>query len=278
MSYNNSPYPPSAQGGQGYNQYGAPPQQTQQWNSPQQYGGGAPPSGANPPYGAGYGQQQQPAYGQQQPNYGAGYQQSGPPGGQGGYYGGASAPPPNQPPNQQQLQQWFSAVDADRSGHITGTELRQALVNGDWSPFSDETINMLMSMFDQDRNGTIGFNEFVGMWNYVKEWQSCFRTFDRDRSGTIEGRELSNALSQFGYNLSPRLIDMLQKKYNPVPPKSMPGTTGPGPRGINFGTPTGNSDLELSEGQTTTTMAGSTLGMSSLWTWCCKLHDLSIVH
>lgn len=41
-----------------------------------------------------------------------------------------------------------------------------------------------------------------------------FRQFDVDRSGTIEARELSNALSQFGFQLSPRLIDLLQKKYS----------------------------------------------------------------
>lgn len=36
----------------------------------------------------------------------------------------------------------------------------------------------------------------------------------QDRSGTIESAELYNALSQFGYSLSPRLIDILQKKYS----------------------------------------------------------------
>lgn len=41
-----------------------------------------------------------------------------------------------------------------------------------------------------------------------------FRQFDRDRSGTIEPQELSNALSTFGYNLSTQLIQMLQSKYS----------------------------------------------------------------
>jgi hypothetical protein len=42
-----------------------------------------------------------------------------------------------------------------------------------------------------------------------------FRQFDRDRSGTIEPPELANALSTFGYNLSPQIIQLLQRKYNP---------------------------------------------------------------
>lgn len=73
---------------------------------------------------------------------------------------------------------------------------------------------MLMNLFDLDRSGSIGFNEFSSLWRYISDWQGVFRNFDRDRSGTIEGAELHNALSQFGYTLSPRLIDVLQKKYS----------------------------------------------------------------
>lgn len=40
-----------------------------------------------------------------------------------------------------------------------------------------------------------------------------FRHFDRDRSGTIDKDELRDALGQFGYNLSPPLLDLVQKKY-----------------------------------------------------------------
>jgi Ca2+-binding EF-hand superfamily protein len=70
-----------------------------------------------------------------------------------------------------------------------------------------------MSIFDTDRSGTIGFNEFSGLWKYIKDWQGVFRHFDRDHSGSIDGRELHDALQQFGYNLSPSLLTMLEKKY-----------------------------------------------------------------
>jgi Ca2+-binding EF-hand superfamily protein len=112
-----------------------------------------------------------------------------------------------------QLWQWFSTVDNDRSGAITAVELERALINGDWTPFDLDTVKLLMSIFDTDRSGTIGFNEFAGLWKYVKDWQNVFRHFDRDRSGTIDGGELREALSQFGYNLSPPLLELVQKKY-----------------------------------------------------------------
>ncbi|KAJ8488108.1 hypothetical protein ONZ45_g14088 [Pleurotus djamor] len=142
---------------------------------------------------------------------GGGY---GPPGG--GYGGGFQPPPAQGPPPgaDPQLWQWFSAVDTDRSGHITAAELEKALINGDWTPFDLDTVKLLMSIFDTDRSGTIGFNEFSGLWKYIKDWQGVFRHFDRDRSGSIDGQELQAALAQFGYNLSPQLLDLVQKKYD----------------------------------------------------------------
>ncbi|KAI0709079.1 hypothetical protein C8Q76DRAFT_695399 [Earliella scabrosa] len=155
-----------------------------------------------------------------------------------GYYGGAPgygghaahAPPPGADP---QLWQWFSAVDVDHSGSISVTELQAALVNGNWTRFDLDTVKMLMSIFDTDRSGTIGFNgksltsspaclpagrrepksQFAGLWKYIQDWQNVFRHFDRDRSGSIDGAELSEALRSFGYNLSPTLLSLLEQKY-----------------------------------------------------------------
>ncbi|GAA5923073.1 uncharacterized protein JCM15063_003520 [Sporobolomyces koalae] len=115
-----------------------------------------------------------------------------------------------------------------QSGYITQLELKQALINGDWQPFDDQTVTMLMRIFDVDGSGSITFDEFVGLWRYIEEWQSVFRQFDRDRSGTIEPQELSNALSTFGYNLSYPLINLLQRKYNPSTAVQKPMNHQPG--------------------------------------------------
>ncbi|KAH9961207.1 EF-hand [Lactifluus volemus] len=124
-----------------------------------------------------------------------------------------------------QLWQWFTAVDSDRSGSISVSELQAALVNG----FDLDTVKMLMNIFDTDRNGTIGFAEFAGLWKYISDWQGVFRHFDRDRSGSIDGRELSEAMRSFGYNLSPILLTLIERKYASAP------TTGYGPPpGITF--------------------------------------------
>ncbi|PPQ89881.1 hypothetical protein CVT25_004803 [Psilocybe cyanescens] len=155
------------------------------------YGGPPPPGGYGAPPGGGYGGA---------PAYGGGFTAP----------GGRGAPPGADP----QLWTWFSTVDTDRSGAITAPELERALINGDWTPFDLDTVKLLMSIFDTDRSGTIGFNEFSGLWKYVKDWQNVFKHFDRDRSGTIDGGELRDALAQFGYNLNPQLLDLVQKKYD----------------------------------------------------------------
>jgi len=54
----------------------------------------------------------------------------------------------------------FKAVDKRGSGQLTEDELRTALVNGDYTNFDPQTVRMMIRMFDSDRSGTIGFDEF----------------------------------------------------------------------------------------------------------------------
>jgi len=170
----------------------------------------------------------------QQPGQGYGYGGGYGGGGGGGGYGGGgffqppAAPPPGADP---QLWHWFTTVDTDRSGHITVNELQRALQNADFSTFDLDTVKLLMSIFDTDRSGTIAFKEFTGIWKYIGDWQGVFKHFDKDGSGSIDGPELHAALKQFGYNLSPQLLNLVEKKYasGAAPVPSMPGFGGQRP-------------------------------------------------
>uniref|UniRef100_A0A0A9YF23 Programmed cell death protein 6 n=1 Tax=Lygus hesperus TaxID=30085 RepID=A0A0A9YF23_LYGHE len=119
-----------------------------------------------------------------------------------------------QPPPHEFLWDIFQKVDKDRSGHISATELQTALSNGTWSPFNPETVRLMIGMFDKHKQGTIGFEDFGALWRYVTEWQNCFRSFDKDNSGSIDKNELSTALSTFGYRLSAPTVDTIMKKYD----------------------------------------------------------------
>jgi hypothetical protein len=54
-----------------------------------------------------------------------------------------TAPPPGADPT---LWNWFITVDTDKSGQITANELKQALINGNWTHFNDETCRLMISM------------------------------------------------------------------------------------------------------------------------------------
>lgn len=62
----------------------------------------------------------------------------------------------------------------------------------------------------------------------TQDWQGVYSHFDQDKSGSIDQGELANALRQFGYNLSPRLVDLVERKYgginNPLTTLSFPLT------------------------------------------------------
>merc|ERR1711963_388264 len=193
QNYNGGPARPPPPG-----QYGSAPPPNQG------YGGAPPPSqsyGGTPPPSQGYG--------------------GAPPTSQG--YGGA--PPPSQgyggapPPNQfggvdAKVQQWFNAVDQDRSGQIDFKELQRALVNSNWSNFSEEACRMMVDMFDRDKSGQINVQEFASLFNYINQWKALFESIDRDRSGFIEHAELTQAFQQMGYRFTPTFVQNILAKYD----------------------------------------------------------------
>lgn len=65
-------------------------------------------------------------------------------------------------------------------------------------------------------------SQFAGLWKYIKDWQNVYRHFDRDRSGSIDTNELHDALRQFGYNLSPQLLQLVERKYGEPPQLYLP--------------------------------------------------------
>jgi len=117
-------------------------------------------------------------------------------------------------PSREFLWDVFSSVDRDKSGFISADELQMALSNGTWTPFNPETVRLMIGMFDKQNRGAVSFEDFGALWKYVTDWQSCFRSFDRDNSGNIDRNELRTALNAFGYRLSEGILDMLLRKYD----------------------------------------------------------------
>uniref|UniRef100_A0A8C4TMF2 Peflin n=1 Tax=Falco tinnunculus TaxID=100819 RepID=A0A8C4TMF2_FALTI len=101
---------------------------------------------------------------------------------------------------------WFQAVDADHSGYISVKELKQALLNSNWSTFNDETCLLMIS----ESGHVYGFSALL---RFIQQWKNLFQQYDRDQSGSISFNELQQAFSQMGYNLSPQFSQLLMARY-----------------------------------------------------------------
>lgn len=74
---------------------------------------------------------------------------------------------------------------------------------------------MMINMFDKTRSGRIDLFGFSALWDFMQRWRALFQQYDRDRSGSISGTELHQALAQMGYNLSPQFSETLVQRFSP---------------------------------------------------------------
>ena len=68
-------------------------------------------------------------------------------------------------------------------------------------------------IFDRDQSGTISFQEFQQLWQYIQQWKGAFDRYDSDRSGAIESHELHQAFAQMGFNVSPHFVNLVVTRY-----------------------------------------------------------------
>lgn len=73
---------------------------------------------------------------------------------------------------------------------------------------------MFADMFDKDGCGTINFEEFSLLWEYITDWQNLFRAVDQNNSGAIDRREFKDLLVQIGYSISDETLAKLMKQYS----------------------------------------------------------------
>ncbi|XP_055346290.1 peflin-like [Paramacrobiotus metropolitanus] len=135
-------------------------------------------------------------------------------------HGYASAPPRSlvhnaqEQEDEEELRTWFAAIDESNDGHISAQELRQALLNDNFTPFHEDTVKMMLKMFDKDMNSQIEFSEFAGLKRYILEWKKTFDQHDSDHSGSIDVDEIAHALSTMGYTFSHNFCKVLCKRFS----------------------------------------------------------------
>jgi peflin len=105
----------------------------------------------------------------------------------------------------------FASIDKDGSGSITANEL--TTVNFGGRLFTLATAKMLVSVFDTDRSGSIGFFEFAAMHKFIGSMVAAFNAHDRDRSGRIDVREACDAVGQAGFRFNVTTIQTLVTRF-----------------------------------------------------------------
>ena len=50
----------------------------------------------------------------------------------------------------------------------------------------------------EDKNGTLSYEEFTNLLSTVAQWKKMYFKFDRDRSGTLEKSEVASAIGSLG--------------------------------------------------------------------------------
>lgn len=112
----------------------------------------------------------------------------------------------------QKQQQWFVAVDKDRSGSIDVAELSQLTFGG--RKLTYDVAKKLILVFDRDRNGGIDFAEYITLFKFITAMQTAFNSTDFDRNGVLDAREIGPALQGAGFRLDAQAVNALHHRHN----------------------------------------------------------------
>lgn len=116
---------------------------------------------------------------------------------------------------QEQLRQWFDAIDRDKNGQLTAVELQAALSLGGLN-FSLATVAHIIRIHDRRNSGTISFEEFAKLHEFLTNVQQSFEYFDQDRSNSLSYDEIYNALTHAGYQLDRPALQAVFQRFDPT--------------------------------------------------------------
>jgi len=81
-------------------------------------------------------------------------------------------------------------------------------------PLGPQVGKKLVKVFDKDSSGTIDMREYCILHKFLTEMQALFFAADTDRSGTLDEREVFQAITNCGFQVSFPTVAALCKKFD----------------------------------------------------------------
>ncbi|XP_064623461.1 calpain-9-like isoform X2 [Lineus longissimus] len=103
------------------------------------------------------------------------------------------------------------AVDAYELRNILNTAYKKEF---NFGGFSVECCRSMVALMDVDESGTLGCEEFITLWDYLKLWKTAFKQFDKDKSGNLSSSELRPCLRNIGYTISNDCLTSVILRYS----------------------------------------------------------------
>jgi hypothetical protein len=79
--------------------------------------------------------------------------------------------------------------------------------------FSIDACRTMVSIYDDDMSGKLGFGEFTELWVYICTCKKVFVQFDEDKSGSFSTFEMQDALKFLGYTLDRTTFSSIATRY-----------------------------------------------------------------
>jgi len=104
----------------------------------------------------------------------------------------------------------FKVYDKDNSGTINIRELATVLDQLGYK-FTADNIETIMFIVDDNLDGVLNFNEFLGFYDFLEYLKSLFVSADTDQDGKLDRKELSALLSGAGYKFTDKQTELFYK-------------------------------------------------------------------
>jgi len=101
-------------------------------------------------------------------------------------------------------------IDAYELQRLLTSAFRKDLGNQE---FSLECSRSIVSMYDTDMSGKLGFQEFKETIMQIKKWQAIFNRKDADKSGSMSAFELKYALREGGFQVGSVIVDAVSTRF-----------------------------------------------------------------